>query len=107
MLILDTCNRLMVKPERRRPLPPKVGRVRSIAQRSQPSLGRTCVDLVLHRPGARPNRLRCATQVDGPDILSGLCFRLGRLSAGVLIAVGTHAIYGQVYQLNSCDARKF
>lgn len=92
MPILDTQNRLMVKPERRRPLPPKVGRVRSIAQRSQPSLGRTCIDLVLHRPSAQPNCLRCATQVGGVDILNGLCFRLGRWSAGVLIAVGTHAV---------------
>lgn len=96
MLFFIPCNRSMVKPERKRPLPPKVGCVCSIAQRSQPSLERTCDYLILHRPDAQPNCFRCVTQVGGADILKGLCFRLGRWSAGVLIAVSTHAMYSIV-----------
>jgi hypothetical protein len=84
----------LVKPERKRPLPParvaakKVGCVcKTTAPRSQPSLERTCDNLILHRPSAQPNCLRCATQVGGVTSYCGLCFRLGRVG-GCPFAVG-------------------
>lgn len=93
---------LVVKPERKRPLPPaQKGRAKgkerlnsSIPQRSQPSLERTCNNLINHRPRAQPNCFRCAMQVGGMDSICGLCFRLGRVGGIPLFAVGIGALNG-------------
>lgn len=89
---LDTLPRArcsLVNAERNRPLPPRdFGRKKvaggcKAAPRSHAVADRSCVDLVLHSPSARPNRLRCATQDCGIDSFGGLCFRLGRWAAGI------------------------
>lgn len=87
----------LVKPERRRPLPPTHKALKKVGTSAQqllpgasPLLGRTCDHLILHRPGAQPNCLRCATQVGGVASCCGLCFRLGRVG-GIPFAVGVDA----------------